>query len=100
MPTFLTLRPLTAEETQVITRLAHARTESARTVERAQIVWHAHQGERVPAIASAVGVCEATVRLWVTRFNAQGLAGLADAPGSGDRPSIRPRRSERWSRPA
>ncbi len=78
MPKCLTLRPLTEEETPVIHRLAHARTEPARTVERAQIVWRAHLGARVPAIARALGRSEATIRLWLTRFNAQGVAGLRD----------------------
>jgi transposase len=41
----------------------------------------------VPAIARALGVTEATVRTWLKRFNAGGVAGLADAPRSG-RPPI------------
>ena len=86
MPKVLTLRPLTEEEARAIDRLARSRTEPARTVERAQLVWLAHQGERVPAIARTRGVCAATVRLWLTRFNADGLPGLRDAPRGG-RPS-------------
>ena len=78
MPKLLRLRPLTDEETQEISRLAHARTEPARAVERAQIVWRAQQGVHVPQIARALGRSEATVRLWITRFNAQGLDGLED----------------------
>jgi transposase len=81
----LTLRPLTAEEATALRRLAHARTASARAVERARICWLAHQGQTVPAIAVTVGVCEATARAWIKRFNAEGLAGLADA-GRGGRP--------------
>lgn len=87
MPTCLTLRPLTEEETRTIDRLAHSRTESARTVERARIVWEAHQGARVPALARTLGITEATVRTWLKRFNAGGVAGLKDAPRSG-RPPI------------
>ena len=94
MPKCLTLRPLTEEETGVIRRLAHARTEPARTVERAQIVWRAQLGARVPAIAR-VGVGDATVRHWITRVNAQGLAGLADAPAPGGRQPTPPTRSGR-----
>jgi transposase len=78
---------VTDEEAQELHRLAHARTAPARTVERAQIVWRAHQGERVPAIARALGRSEATIRLWITRFNAQGLTGLADAPRIGRPPT-------------
>ena len=87
MPKCLTLRPLTDEETRTLDRLARSRTEPARAVERAQIIWHARSGARVPAIARALGVCEATVRLWLTRFNAHGLDGLGDAPRAGRPPT-------------
>ncbi len=90
MPAFLTLRRLTDEERRTIDRLAHSRTEPARAVERAQIVWQAHQGARVPVIARELGVCEATVRLWLTRFNAHGLDGLVDAPRAGRPPTYSP----------
>ena len=43
MPVFLTLRPLTDDETRAIDRLAHSRTEPARAVERAQMVWRARR---------------------------------------------------------
>jgi transposase len=82
----LTLRPLTDEERRVLDRLAHSRTEPARSVERAQIVWRAHQGVRVPAVARALGITEATARTWLTRFNAGGVDGLKDAPRSGRPP--------------
>jgi transposase len=87
VPKLLTLRPLTDEETRAIDRLARSRTEPARAVERAQIVWQAHRGARVPAIARALGVCEATVRLWLTRFAAQGLDGLRDGARAGRPPT-------------
>jgi transposase len=90
VPKVLTLRPLTDEETRAIDRLAHSRTEPARAVERAQIVWHARGGARVPTVARALGVCEATIRLWLGRFNAHGLAGLADAPRAGRPPTYSP----------
>jgi transposase len=86
VPAFLTLRPLTDDERRTIDRLAHARTESARAGERAQIVGQAHQGARVPAIARALGITEATVRTWLARFNAGGVDGLQDAPRSGRPP--------------
>ena len=76
MPRFLTLRPRTEEEIRAVERLAHSRTESARAVERARIIWHAR----------ALGITEATVRLWLTRFNAGGVDGLKDAPRSGRPP--------------
>jgi transposase len=86
----LRLRELTAEETAALKRLAHARTEAARAVERATIVWLASQGERVAAIARRLGLTEATVRLWLKRFNQEGLAGLADRPRSGAPPTSSP----------
>lgn len=89
MPTCLMVRPLTSDEAERLERLARSRTAPARAVERAAIVWQAHQGARVPAIARTLGVCEATVRTWLRRFNAGGLAGLADAPRPG-RPATYP----------
>src|SRR3954465_9995767 len=76
VPTYLTVRPLAAAEATTIEHLARSRTAPARAVERAQIIWQAHQGARVPAIARTLGVCEATVRLWLRRFQAEGLDGL------------------------
>jgi len=90
MPMLLAVRPLTTEEATTIQRLAQARTAPARTVERARIIWLAHQGRRVRGIATEVGVCAATVRHWVKRFNAQGVAGLADAPRPGHAPTYAP----------
>jgi transposase len=77
------LRELTAEELTAVTRLAQSRTAPVRAVERARIILGAHQGERVPAIAAQLGLTEKTARLWLKRFGADGLAGLADAPRSG-----------------
>jgi len=82
----LKVRALSEEEGQTISRLAQARTETARTVERARIIWLSRQGRRVSAIATEVGVSTKTVRLWLTRFNAAGLAGLADKPRPGAPP--------------
>jgi transposase len=94
VPTVLKLRPLTDEETRTIDRLAHSRT-----VERARIVWHAH-GARVPALARSRGLCEATVRLWLTRFKAHGVDSLADAPRAGRPPTYMPEEVGRSSPPA
>jgi transposase len=79
----LRVRPMTAEEVDTIQRLAHSRTEPARMVERARIVWLAHQGQRVATITQEVRLCQATVRAWLKRFNRQGLAGLQEAPRPG-----------------
>jgi transposase len=77
---------LTLEEHTTITRLRQSRTAAARLVERARIIWLASQGWRVPAITADLRLHEQTVRHWLKRFNAHGLAGLHDAPRPG-RPS-------------
>ena len=79
----LKLKELTAEERSAIEKLARSRTASAREVERAQIILLARRGKRVPAIARALDMTEITVRTWLKRFNAAGLAGLQDRPRSG-----------------
>ena len=83
----LRVRPMTTEELTTLGRRARARTEPARRVERAKIIWLAHQGQRVPAIAEELGLSQDTVRLWLKRFNAHGLDGLADQPRSGRPPT-------------
>ena len=83
----LRVRELTAEEADEVRRRVHSRTTPARVVDRARIIWCLHQGERVPAVARAVGVSEKTVRLWLKRFNEYGLDGLRDDPRSGRPPT-------------
>jgi transposase len=85
----LRLREVTAEEERAIGRLARSRTAPVRMVERARIVDLAAHGWRVPGIAAELEVSQRTVRRWVKRFTAQGLAGLGDAPRSG-RPATYP----------
>lgn len=79
----LRVRGLSEEERTEVQRRAQARTEPARVVERARIVWGVAQGEPVAAVARRLGVVAATVRRWVKRFNAAGVAGLDDRPRSG-----------------
>lgn len=46
---------------------------------RAQLVRRVvHEGEAPRAVATALGVCEKTVRKWVDRYRLEGAAGLAD----------------------
>ncbi len=78
MPKVLRVRALTNAERQTVERLARSRTEPARLVERARIVWASPVGDRVPAIAVQLHLTEATVRLWISRFTVQGVAGLQD----------------------
>jgi transposase len=77
------LRVLSTEEQETIEKLAHSRTAAARHVERARIIRLAHQGHRVPAIAQQLQLTAITVRTWLKRFNAVGLAALTDKPRSG-----------------
>jgi transposase len=78
VPETLTLRPLLAEEAQELRELAQSRTAEARLRDRARICWLAHQGQRVAAIQAELRIADGTVRLWITRFNDGGLAGLHD----------------------
>jgi transposase len=82
-PIALLVRSLTPNELATVRQLAQSRTAAARTVERAEIIWLAHQGWRVPAIARDVRLNEDTVRRWLKRFNAEGLDGLRDRPRAG-----------------
>lgn len=83
MPELLLLRPLTEEETRDLRRLAQGQKVEARLRERARICWRSHEGQRVREIMAALHLDERTVRRWIHRFNAQGLAGLTDAPRQG-----------------
>jgi transposase len=77
------IRDLTDDERTTIKRRAHSRTEAARLVERAKVLWFASQGEKAPQIAKRLGMDERTVLTWLKRFNEEGLAGLQDRPRSG-----------------
>ena len=90
MPKFISVRSFTAEEAEAVKRLAHSRTEPARLVERAEIVWLSHEGQSVPAIATALRLSQNMVRMWLKRFNAKGLDGLQDATRSGRPPTYTP----------
>ena len=79
----LKLRTLSPEEHETIEKLAHSRTAAARLVERARILLLANQGHRVPAIAHQLQLTAITVRTWLKRFNAAGLAALTDKQRTG-----------------
>ena len=86
----LRARELTVSEVESVERWARSRTEPARVVERAEIIRRAHAGEPVRMIAREMGVGVGTVRLWVKRFNAAGVDGLADEPRAGRPPTYTP----------
>jgi transposase len=85
----VSLRPLTPEERQQIEALAHSRTAPARTVERAQIILAATEGQGPAQVARSLGISRPTVYRWVGRFNLQGPYGLEDQPRAG-RPATYP----------
>lgn len=58
-----------------------------RLSKRASLVLACLHGNSIRSIAQTSGVSAPTVRLWRKRFDADGIAGLADAPRSGRRPS-------------
>src|ERR1051325_5959356 len=56
-------------------------------VRRAQILQHAADGLSAPGIAAKMGLCGATVRFWLKRFNERGLPGLEEDMRSGRPPT-------------
>ena len=80
-------RELTAAEVEAVGTLARSRTAPMRAVQRARMVWRAHEGAGLSAIAADLGVARGTVGLWLRRFAERGLDGLADAPRAGRPPT-------------
>lgn len=71
------------EDRRELERIVRSRTAERRMVERARIVLAAAEGRSAARIASEVGCSEPTVKKWRRRFEADGLAGLADLPRPG-----------------
>jgi transposase len=90
VPAPLRARMIFGEERATIEQLARSRTAPARTVERARIVLLSRYGNSVEEIEQTLGVCPATVRVWLNRFNREGIEGLADRPRSGRPPVYTP----------
>jgi len=82
------MRALSEEETQGLARMTRSRTLGAGLVRRAQIVRHAAEdGLSAPEVAAKMGLCGATVRFWLKRFNERGVAGLEEDMRSGRPPT-------------
>lgn len=77
------LRPLSSEEQKQLERLSRSRTEPARTVEPARILLLKAEGRTSREVTQLVGRRQEAVVRSVKRFNATGLAGLADETRSG-----------------
>ena len=72
---------LSTVETQQLQ--AQARKEVGRVSERIHFVLLCGQGQSAPEIGQMLGYTAATVRAWLTRYQAEGLAGLSDKARSG-----------------
>src|SRR3954453_618805 len=83
----LRVRAMGEKERETLGRMARSRSVGAGLVRRAQIVLHALDGLRAPEISARMGLCGATVRHWLKRFNARGLPGLEEDVRSGRPPT-------------
>jgi transposase len=82
------VRALSDDETQELARMARSRRLGAGLVRRAQIVHQAvEEGLSAPEVAARMGLCGATVRFWLKRFNERGLPGLEEDMRSGRPPT-------------
>ena len=75
------------EERGELGRAARARPLGAGRVRRARIVLHALEGLTAPEIGARMGLCGATVRHRLKRFNARGLGGLEEDLRTGRPPA-------------
>ena len=84
MPKLLYARPpADVEEKRKIRKLAGSRHAPADWIMRARMIVASWDGERTSTIAARLGCHMQTVRERLTRFNAEGIDGLADLPGAG-----------------
>ena len=74
----LRVRALRKEEGHRLARMTRSQKLGAGLVRRAQIIQHAVGGLSAPGIAAKMGLCGATVRFWLKRFNERGLPGLEE----------------------
>ena len=79
---------LSAEERAEVERRLRARTTEHRAHERLAMIRAVADGATIPQAARALGVHEQTVRKFVTRFLAEGFAGLTDRPRAGRPPRL------------
>ena len=83
----LRVRGLSEEEAPRLARMTRSRKLGAGLVGRARIIQHAVDGLSAPGIAARMGLCGATVRFWLKRFNERGLPGLEEEMRSGRPPT-------------
>src|SRR3954453_22647037 len=83
----LRVRAVSEEERETLGRMARSHNLGAGLVRRAQIVLHALEGLKAPEIGARMDLCGATVRHWLKRFDARGVAGLEEDVRSGRPPT-------------
>jgi transposase len=84
MPKILRARAaLDEKEERHLRKLATSRHGPADWILRARMVMQSWDGLRVDAIAAELQCCEKTVRVYLKRFNEEGLDGLGDRPRPG-----------------
>lgn len=83
----LRVRALSEEEAHRLARMTRSQKLGAGLVRRARIIQHAVDGLSAPEIAARMGLCGATVRFWLKRFNERGLGGLEEDVRSGRPPT-------------
>src|SRR4051794_3390511 len=89
MPKLLRARsPCDTDEERHIQKLARSRHAPGDWICRARMIARSWDGLRTAAIAREMGCHPQTVRERLVRFNAEGLDGLGDRPGSGRRPRL------------
>lgn len=82
------VRPIPADEKTELERL-YRQSKDVRIHERIQmILLSSEQQMNVPTISQIVRRSEEVVRTWLKRFNAEGIAGLYDAPRPGAPPRL------------
>jgi transposase-like protein len=78
---------LTPVDRAVLEARIRAPTTEQRDVFRARIILLAAEGQSTRSIARALGTMPRTVSSWRGRFSREGLAGLADKPHPGPKPT-------------
>ncbi len=89
MPKLLFARPpKDAPEARQLRKLAGSRHAPGDWIQRARMIAGSWDGLRTTAIAAELGCHPQTVRERIVRFNAEGIDGLGDRPGSGRKPRL------------
>lgn len=89
MPKLLHARPpQDTREACTVHQLAACRHAPGDWIRRAQMIVESWKGRRTTRIAAGLGCHPQTVRERLIRFNAEGLDGLGDRPGSGRKPRL------------